>query len=92
MNTQTLTRVQLIEKKIKDALNPISIEIKDDSAQHIGHAGAERGAGHYSVSVTAAQFENLSKVKRHQLVYAAIQDMIPDEIHAIQIKALTPQE
>lgn len=92
MNTETLSRVQIIEQKIKQALNPQSIEIIDDSSQHIGHAGAEHGAGHYTVIVVAAQFEALSKVKRHQLVYTAIQDMIPNEIHAIQIKALAPDE
>lgn len=92
MNTQTKTRIEIIEEKIKTALNPESLQIIDDSAQHIGHAGASQGAGHYTVIVVSKAFENLNTVKRHQLVYAALKDMIPDEIHAVQIKAQAPGE
>lgn len=92
MNTDTKTRIEIIEDKLRSALNPQSIQVIDDSAQHIGHPGASQGAGHYTVIIVSNAFENLSAVKRHQLVYAALQDMIPNDIHAVQIKALTPDQ
>lgn len=89
---QAKPRTEVIESKIKQALNPMQVQVIDDSAQHVGHAGASQGAGHYTVVVVAQQFENLSAIKRHQLVYGAVKDMIPNEIHALQIKAFAPGE
>ncbi len=57
----------------------------DDSAKHAGHAGAEGGAGHYSVIIAADCFNNLSRVAAHREIYHVLADLIPHEVHALRI-------
>jgi acid stress-induced BolA-like protein IbaG/YrbA len=48
---------------------------------------------HFDVRVVSDVFAGLRAVKRQQLVYAAVNDWIRDgSLHAINIKALTPEE
>jgi BolA protein len=84
-------RIQLIQNKITTALSPTYFNIIDNSAQHAGHAGAKSG-GHFDVTIVSEQFAGLSSVKRHQLVYSVLQDLMNTEIHALSIKAYTPEE
>jgi len=81
----TNIRIQAIEKAITKQIQPSFINIIDDSADHIGHAGAQSGAGHFTVEISSDKFAGKSKVLQHQMVYAAVQHMIPDEIHALRI-------
>ena len=55
---------------------------------------AVEGAGNrFEIDVVSEEFEGLSRVKRQQLVYAAIDDLIASgAIHAVTIKAATPTE
>jgi BolA protein len=82
----------VIRQKLTTELNPTLIEIIDNSAAHAGHAGARKGGGHYNITLIAAIFEDKSLVQRHQLIYAALADMMVDQIHALGINALTPSE
>lgn len=86
-------RVTLIKQRIKQAINPEKFTIIDDSAQHAGHAGAKAsGGGHFSITVVAASFEGKSSVARHRMIYAALGDAMQTDIHALSIRALTPEE
>jgi BolA family transcriptional regulator, general stress-responsive regulator len=82
----------VIRQKLTTELNPTLIEIIDNSAAHAGHAGARKGGGHYNITLVATIFEDKSLVQRHQLIYAALADMMVDQIHALGINALTPSE
>ncbi|GBG12635.1 BolA protein [Novimethylophilus kurashikiensis] len=73
------------------ALAPTKLEIQDDSAQHAGHAG-NRGGGHYTILVESSQFAGKSTIMRHRLVYEAVGDLIPTQIHALSIRAYAPGE
>ena len=55
---------------------------------------AVEGTGNrFEIDVVSEEFEGLSRVKRQQLVYAAIDDLIASgAIHAVTIKAATPAE
>lgn len=72
-------------------LAPESIEIMDDSASHAGHAGASDG-GHFRLEIVSGSFAGLSGVARHRAVYALLADLIPARIHALSIRARTPEE
>ena len=74
------------------ALSPESIEILDDSGQHIGHEGAKGGGGHYQLLLVSAQFHSVSLPARHRMVYDALGSMMKNEIHALSIKAYAPDE
>lgn len=75
-----------IESALKQALQPLSIEVTDDSHLHAGHEGAKSGR-HFSVHLRASCFKGLPLVQRHRLVYDALRDLIPQGIHALAIKA-----
>lgn len=48
---------------------------------------------HFNVTVVSEQFEGLSAVKKQQLVYAALSaEIASGEIHAVNMKTLTPSE
>ncbi|MFO1430868.1 MAG: BolA family protein [Candidatus Competibacteraceae bacterium] len=85
-------RVSLIEERLRRALEPQALQINDDSAAHVGHAGAREGGGHFTVMIVSRQFTGKALLQRHRLVYAALQDLMPTQIHALSIKAYTPEE
>jgi BolA protein len=86
------TRLERIRNALQDKLSPTLLEVGDDSALHVGHAGAASGGGHYSVKIVSSRFDGLRLVMRHRLVYDAVQDMMQAEIHALAITALAPAE
>ena len=73
-------------------LEPLAIEVRDDSARHVGHAGAASGGGHYQLRLVSAQFAGHSKVARHRLVYHLLGDLMQREIHALAMNLLAPDE
>ncbi len=73
-------------------LAPLALEIHDDSAEHVGHAGAAAGGGHFSLLIVSKAFCGVSRLKRHQTVLARVNDLLPHPIHALSIKALAPEE
>jgi BolA protein len=74
------------------ALAPVQVEITDDSAAHVGHPGAAGGAGHFSLLVVSEAFSGLSRLARQQRVLRELADLLPHPIHALSIRALTPEE
>ena len=74
------------------ALAPSELDIRDDSAAHAGHAGAAGGAGHFSILIVSEAFSGLPRLARHQRVLREVADLLPHPIHALSIKALTPDE
>jgi BolA protein len=75
-----------------DALDPLSLDIRDDSHKHAGHAGARDGRGHFSVHLVSARFEGLPPLRRHRMVYDALGQLMETDIHAVAIQARTPAE
>ena len=47
---------------------------------------------HLQALIVSAQFAGKNRVARHQLVYAALGDRMREEIHALSIRAVTPEE
>jgi len=82
---------QRIEEALRAAFAPSMLEIRDDSAQHAGHAGAREG-GHYTVILVSERFAGLSRVARHRLVYDSLGPLMRAGIHALAIEARTPDE
>ncbi|CAN5226338.1 hypothetical protein BH10PSE19_BH10PSE19_06140 [soil metagenome] len=74
-----------IHQRIHDALNPHMLEILDESAHHVGHAGAAQGGGHYAVIIATDAFQGKSLVQCHQMIYSALGNMMEHEIHALRI-------
>ena len=87
-----MNRIETIRQKLEAALSPQHLEIDDESHLHVGHAGAASGAGHFNVRIVSEQFADQNLVSRHRLVYLAVDELMPGEIHALSIRAMTPDE
>jgi BolA protein len=88
----TANRVEQIEAQLQQRLHPCDIAVIDESHLHAGHAGARDGKGHFRVEIVSTRFEGLSPLARHRLVFAALQDLMATDIHALSIQAATPAE
>ena len=73
------------------ALNPLELEVRDESAMHEGHAEAGNGA-HFRVRVVSEKFAGLSHLQRHRLVYETVGKPAEMGLHALAVRALSPDE
>lgn len=87
-----MDRIAEIRQRLEMALNPETLQVLDDSARHQGHAGAAGGGGHYTVRIVANKFSGQPLLARHRMVYQAVNDLMPNVIHALSIRALSPEE
>ncbi|MCC6708339.1 MAG: BolA family transcriptional regulator [Gammaproteobacteria bacterium] len=84
------TRVARIRAALVAALAPTELDVSDDSHAHAGHAGALTGKGHFSVRIVAPCFAGVAPLKRHRMVYAAVDELMNSDIHALSIDARAP--
>ncbi len=73
------------------SLEPTNLTIQDDSAMHAGHAG-NTGGGHFTLKIVSSQFSQKSQIMRHRLIYQALTDLMPQQIHALSILAIAPDD
>ena len=82
-----------IERRLAADLSPERLYVRDDSHQHVGHAGHRpEGETHFFVEVVSRRFSGQSRVARQRLVYAALGDLMRQRVHALSIRAVTPDE
>jgi BolA family transcriptional regulator, general stress-responsive regulator len=86
-----MSTADLIRQRLA-VLEPESIVLEDESAQHRGHAGAASGGGHFRLTLVSPKFRDLSTLARHRLVYETMGELMQRKIHALSITALTPEE
>lgn len=84
------SRAERLRARLQERFAPSQLDIQDDSHHHAGHAGAAGGGSHFRVRIVAEAFRALPTLARHRLVYAAVDDMLKAEIHALAIEALPP--
>ena len=87
-----MNRVEMIREKLSASLSPESLEIIDRSHEHAGHEGAKSGGGHFDVIIVSENFTDMNTVQRHRAIYDALGDAMKSEIHALSIRAYTPEE
>jgi stress-induced morphogen len=82
---------ETIELKLRDALAPAHLEVINESHMHNVPKGSET---HFKVVVVSSRFEGLAAVRRHQLVYGALDAEMKKKpgIHALAITSRTPAE
>ncbi len=93
MTSQKSTRNHLmniksqIQTKLLRALQPIILEIEDQSHRHQGHAGwRETGETHFHIKLASSKFVSLNRVQRHKLVYSALSPEPMNSIHALSME------
>ena len=56
------------------------------------HVEVEGDGQHFSAIIVSTAFAGKRLIQRHQIVYAALGDRMREEIHALSMKTLTPEE
>ena len=82
-----------ITRALTSALAPQRLAVTDDSDKHRGHAGHDaRGESHFTVDSGADAFTAKSRVERQRLVNRALADLLENRVHALAIRARSPEE
>ncbi|MCW8807645.1 MAG: BolA family transcriptional regulator [Rhodanobacter sp.] len=81
--------IEQIRRRLTEALSPTELEVIDEGHKHAGHAG--EGKGHFHVRIVSAAFAGQLPLKRHRMVYAALDDLMNHGIHALSIDAIEKQ-
>lgn len=79
-----------IEHLLQQRLEPTHLEVRDESAAHVGHASA--GKGHFRVKVVSTCFAGMKPLQRHRLVNEVLSALLASDVHALAMETLTPDE
>ncbi len=88
MNPSAVPTAAAIEAALRQSLAPTHLQVIDESADHVGHAGAN-GLGygtHFRVRIGGPAFAGRSRVAQHRLVYDALQPFTDAGLHALAIE------
>lgn len=79
-----------LEARLTAQLQPIDLQVLDESAAHAGHAGANaEGHGtHFRVRIASPLFAGKTRVAQHRLVYDSLQNFIDQGLHALAIEII----
>ncbi|HEY6571980.1 MAG TPA: BolA/IbaG family iron-sulfur metabolism protein [Candidatus Eisenbacteria bacterium] len=69
-----------IEETIRQGLECTHVEVRGDDGVH------------FEALIVSAAFAGQSRVRRHQMVYAALGDRMREEVHALSMHTLSPVE
>ncbi|HUP30236.1 MAG TPA: BolA family protein [Usitatibacter sp.] len=88
--------MHVVEQRIRErlqSLDPLALELQDESGQHAGHAGARpSGGSHWQLTIVSEAFRGKNAVARHRMVYEALGDLMKSDIHALRIEASAPEQ
>jgi acid stress-induced BolA-like protein IbaG/YrbA len=73
---------------------PTATEVRDFIAQGLAceQLQVEGDGRHFFATIVSAEFDGMSRIRRHQRVYEALGDRMREQIHALSMKTLTPAE
>jgi BolA protein len=82
-----------IVARLTEALDPILLDVVDESDRHAGHPGTREGGGtHYRARIVSEHFVGLGRLARHRLVYEVLTAEFAEGLHALAIVADAPGE
>jgi BolA protein len=92
MRTAMATRDQITEKLTK-AFAPQSLDVIDESHQHVGHSGHRPGGEtHFRVHIVSDAFRGKSRLERHRMVNETLSGELATGVHALALHASAPGE
>ena len=82
-----------ITKKLQEALNPVKLDVVNESDQHASHASSPgTGESHFRVTIISDQFAGRSRVERHRMVNEILAEELKGKIHALALHLHAPGE
>lgn len=97
MNDKPAPVKERMRAKLAAALDPVALEVIDDSHKHADHYVHPGGAGHqgethFTVKIVSAAFAGKSRVQRHRAINEALAAELAGGVHALAIEARAPGE
>ena len=83
------SRKERIESALRRGLEPLALEVQDESGRHSVPAGAET---HFNVMLVSRAFQGLGRIDRHRRVHELLRDELAGGLHALTLTLLTPDE
>ncbi|AHX11670.1 bolA-like family protein [Neorickettsia helminthoeca str. Oregon] len=80
-----------IENAIRSALNVVYCDVKNTSEEHFGHTGYSKNS-HFEVVVVSSDFDGLTRVVRHKMLFKILEKYLNNGVHAISMKLWTVDE
>ena len=80
---------QSIESILESSLNPVYLEVLNESHMHSVPANSET---HFKVTAVSDQFEGKRPVARHQLIYGLLAEQLAGPVHALALHTYAPDE
>lgn len=88
---RTMAMKERITEKLNAALAPVSLEVIDESHNHLGHSGwREGGETHFRVRIAAERFRGLTRIAQHRLVTDALPAELSERVHALALETRIP--
>lgn len=76
-----------LEKHLREAFSPASLEVINESHLHAGHAGDNgTGESHFRIKIVAEAFDGMNRVQRHRAINVIVQPKIDEGLHACAIE------
>ncbi|MCH4093863.1 MAG: BolA family transcriptional regulator [Acetobacter peroxydans] len=91
-------RAERMHRRLHEALQPVQLEMLDESSRHAHHVsmvrGPEAGASetHFRMLIVSSAFDGVSRVNRSRMVHEALADELESGLHALALTLRTPQE
>lgn len=88
-----MNRTERIKAALTQQFKPSYLRLEDESSRHAEHIeGSDGTETHYQLTIESAVFTGVSKVKRHQMIYALLAGEFAGGLHAFAINAYAPGE
>jgi len=88
-----MTTCESLRQQLIAGLHPAHLEIVDESSKHAGHyQPSSSGGTHFKILIVSAAFKGLTRIQRHQRVYALLSAEFQNSLHALSLQTLTPEE
>ncbi len=82
-----------IREKLMVALEPIRLDVINESEMHAGHRSSPgTGESHFRIVIVSEKFKGASRLARHRMVNEALVDELRGRIHALALSAYAPGE
>ena len=78
-----------IKEKLSTAHSPHFLDIVNESHKHNVPPGSE---SHFKVTIVSSDFEGLSIIQKHRVIYKTLSEEIAGKIHALSLSAYTPSQ
>ncbi len=88
-----MNTIDKIKQTLKQSFKIHHLELIDESFKHAGHAEAKRsGGGHFQLKIVSSDFVGKTNIQRHRMINHVLRGEFKSTIHALSIKALTPED